>query len=150
METGIMPDARVPRDEEARLVFVYGTLRRGGSNDINRFVPPPVFVGGACVHGHLYDLGAYPGLLLTGGEDSGRSAVVGEVYAVHARLEPQLDALEGIHGRSDDEYVRRHIPVELGGRSCLCLVYEINPEYVRGRPLIDHGDWIQHAAERPA
>ena len=51
-----------------RHVFVYGTLRRGGSNDITRLAPAPRFVGSAQLAGQMYDLGAYPGLILGKGD----------------------------------------------------------------------------------
>ena len=47
-----------------RHVFVYGTLRRGGDNDITRLHPVPVWVGAATIKGVLYDLGRYPGVVL--------------------------------------------------------------------------------------
>jgi gamma-glutamylcyclotransferase (GGCT)/AIG2-like uncharacterized protein YtfP len=51
----IMPEA------PERLVFVYGTLRRGGRNDINRLRPPPQYVGMGEVQGRLYHFDSYPG-----------------------------------------------------------------------------------------
>jgi hypothetical protein len=32
--------------------------------------------------------------------------------------------------------------VEVTGRTVRCLVYEINPDRVRGKQAIGHGDWI--------
>ena len=147
MKTEIMPEEWVSQDLEPRLVFVYGTLRRGGINDINRLVPPPVFQGTASVWGHLFDLGAYPGLLLASSSEPGGGVVCGEVYAIDTALERQLDVIEEIQGRPDDEYFRRQVSVKVGGQSCGCLVYEINPRRVLGRSLIDHGDWIRHVGE---
>jgi len=144
LKTEIMPEERVPQDPDLRLVFVYGTLRRGGINDINRLAPRPVFQGSACVWGRLFDLGAYPGLLLASASDQGACVVWGEVYAIDAALEGQLDLIEEIQGRPDDEYFRRQVSVKLGEQSLVCLVYEINPVRLVGRPLIDHGDWIRH------
>lgn len=151
MKTEIMPEEWGPRSVQAShglvcgtLVFVYGTLRKGGSNDINRLFPPPVLCGSSSVLGCLYDLGAYPGLLLTSGPDEGGVAVLGEVYAIDPALERQLDLIEGIQGRLDDEYFRRQVSVNVEGQSCVCLIYEINPACVPDRPLIEHGDWIRH------
>src|SRR5512142_3139353 len=82
----------MPQPEEAtRPVFVYGTLRRGERNDIARYRPPPLFVGPTSIDGCLYDLGAYPGIVLGGG---GR--VVGEVYRITAAVEAALDVLEEV------------------------------------------------------
>ena len=60
-----------PPSPATRYVFVYGTLRRGGSNDITRLVPSPRWVGTAQVAGQMYNLGAYPGLVLHAGQEQG-------------------------------------------------------------------------------
>ncbi|PYS79511.1 MAG: hypothetical protein DMF70_12915 [Acidobacteria bacterium] len=60
------------------LVFVYGTLRRGSARAMSIRFPGSRFVADAKVSGSLYDLGAYPGLLL----DESNSMVIGEVYEV--------------------------------------------------------------------
>ncbi len=50
-------------------VFIYGTLRAGEINDINRAaerhgIPLPQRLGVAYVTGRLFDFGRYPGLVL--------------------------------------------------------------------------------------
>ena len=120
-----------------RHVFVYGTLRRGGANDINRLVPAPRFVGHARLSGTLHHLGAYPGLVL-----GGTTQVLGEIYAIEAALEPVLDRIEEVYPQNSDEYAKREVPVAVAGRELSCLVYEINPAYVRGRPVVQSGDWL--------
>lgn len=122
-----------------RLVFVYGTLRRGGRNDINRLAPAPELVGEASVRGRLYALGWYPGLRL-GGPDA--IDIVGEVYRITPALEARLDEIEEIRPGPDSEYFKREIVVRLAGRERTCLVYEINPERVRGCPPLAQGDWL--------
>lgn len=119
-------------------VFVYGTLRRGEANDINRLHPAPRFLGQARIGGVLYDLGPYPGLVL-GGADQ----VLGEVYAIAPELERQLDVIEEVAPVPSGEYARRHVELVLDGRPLRCLVYEIDPARVSGRPRITTGDWLQ-------
>lgn len=119
-------------------VFVYGTLRRGEANDINRLRPAPRYLGQARICGVLYDLGPYPGLVL-GGTD----LVQGEVYAIVPELERQLDVIEAVAPVPSGEYARRHVELVLDGRPLRCLVYEIDPLRVRGRPCINAGDWLQ-------
>ncbi|MDP3702085.1 MAG: gamma-glutamylcyclotransferase family protein [Hylemonella sp.] len=121
-----------------RHVFVYGTLRRGEANDINRLQPAPLCLGPARIRGVLYDLGPYPGMIL-GGADW----VYGEVYAIAAELERQLDAIEEVAPVPSGEYARRYLDVELDGRRLGCLVYEINAQRVQGRPRIASGDWLR-------
>ncbi|NNU42746.1 gamma-glutamylcyclotransferase family protein [Ramlibacter montanisoli] len=122
-----------------RLVFVYGTLRRGGRNDINRLQPAPHYVGMGEVRGILYHIDWYPGLTL-GGEEA--VTVVGEVYRITPELEVVLDAIEQIVPGADSEYFKRKVDVFVDGRPLHCLLYEINPARVRGKRAIGHGDWI--------
>ena len=122
-----------------RHVFVYGTLRRGGRNDINRLLPAPEYVGMGVVRGVLYHLDWYPGLTL-GGEQA--VTVVGEVYRITPALEAVLDAIEQIVPGADSEYFKREVEIDMLGTRVACLVYEINPARVRGREPIGHGDWI--------
>ena len=129
-----------------RHVFVYGTLRRGDVRDITHLQPPPVFVGMASVQGVLYNLGDYPGLLL-----GGEGRVTGEVYAITAALEQQLDSIEEVWPQPTGEYNKREVEVQLRQHQAnheaseavgvLCLVYEIDPAHARGRPVILGGDW---------
>jgi gamma-glutamylcyclotransferase (GGCT)/AIG2-like uncharacterized protein YtfP len=129
-----MPEA-LPRH-----VFVYGTLRRGGRNDINRLEPAPRYVGMGEVQGKLYHIDWYPGLTL-GGEEA--VTVVGEVYEISPALEVVLDHIEQIvPGDANGEYFKRELAIEVDGHPLQCLVYEVNPERVRGKHLIGHGDWI--------
>ena len=119
-------------------VFVYGTLRRGEANDINRLQPAPRLLGLARLRGSLYDLGPYPGVIL-----GGEGWVQGEVYAITPELERQLDVIEAVAPVSSGEYTRRHLEVEVAGQTLRCLVYEIHAERVHDLPLIRSGDWLQ-------
>ena len=120
-----------------RCVFVYGTLRRGGSNDITRLRPAAQFVGTARMAGVLYHLGRYPGMTLGGDQ-----WVHGEVYAIEPALEAVLDDIEDLGATPTDEYVKRELAVDVNGHAMPCLVYEINPRYVVGKEQIAHGDWL--------
>ena len=150
-----MPEPTLPANR--RHVFVYGTLRRGDVRDINHLQPAPVFVGMASVQGVLYDLGSYPGLLL-----GGEGRVTGEVYAISAELEQQLDTIEEVWPQPTGEYNKREVEVQLrqsGAQAepagMVCLVYEINPARTRACPVIRSGDWreirpLRRGADRPA
>ena len=122
-----------------RLVFVYGTLRRGGRNDINRLQPTPEYVGMGEVQGLLYHFDRYPGLTL-GGEQA--VTVVGEVYRITPELEAVLDRIEQIVAGEDSEYFKREVDVLVAGGTRRCLLYEINANRVTGRQAMAHGDWI--------
>ena len=118
-------------------VFVYGTLRRGGTNDINRLSPPPRFKGAAQVAGRLFSLGAYPGIQLGAG-----GMVVGEVYAIASELEGVLDEIEGLAPTPDGQYEKVAIQVAVGSQNLSCLIYVATVEtLVRGVPMAS-GDWM--------
>ena len=133
-----MPEPSLPAGAP-RHVFVYGTLRRGGSNDITRLQPAARWVGFAQVPGVLFHLGRYPGMTLGGDQ-----LVHGEVYAIEPALEVVLDAIEGLGGDSPtDEYLKREIVVLVQGQPLPCLVYEIHPRYTASARRIEHGDWLR-------
>ena len=123
---------------EDRLFFVYGTLRRGDDNDITRLEPAPEFAGAASIRGTMFHLGGYPGVSL-----SGDGVIVGEVYRVSAQLERQLDAIESEYPAQADEYVKREIRLQVAGQWRDGFVYEINPSYTVGKPVIASGDWVK-------
>eukprot|EP01036_Dinobryon_divergens_P054037 gene54037-72218_t len=125
-----------PSLQDARYVFVYGTLRRGERLDINRLQPMPVFIGNAQIKGTLYDLGRYPGLRL-----GGVQWVQGEVYQITPELERQLDEIEEVWPQQTGEYVKREVAVQCAGRELMCLVYAVSAKRLPGCAVIESGDW---------
>ena len=82
-------------------------------------------------------MGPYPGVLL-----GGEGRVHGEIYRVTPAVEAQLDHLEGVAPDDSGEYRKRELTVMSGTREFVCLVYEIDPERIRGMPVIRSGDWF--------
>ncbi|MDQ2975259.1 MAG: gamma-glutamylcyclotransferase [Acidobacteriota bacterium] len=121
------------------LVFVYGTLRRGDARAMSIRFPNSKFIAEAKVSGSLYDLGAYPGLLL----NESNSMVIGEVYEVDDGI---LDKLDYIEASSD--YRRRQFEISLGTHRKACWIYEPNPEFYSLLTLISSGDWIEYAKRK--
>lgn len=85
------------RPGQPRLLFVYGTLRRGSASLMaERLAGHATFVGEATVAGRLYDTGRYPACVPAEEPDE---RVQGEVFALHddtARdLLAELDQYEG-------------------------------------------------------
>jgi len=74
-------------------VFVYGTLKRGGSNHL--FLRGQKFLGDArTAPGFtLYSLGHYPGMVRAPGDTVG---VTGELWSVDEECLAELDRLEGL------------------------------------------------------
>lgn len=71
------------------MVFVYGTLRRGGSNHFR--MAQARFVAEGAVYGGLYRIDWYPGLVV----DENSGAVKGEVFMADAGTIAELDDFEG-------------------------------------------------------
>lgn len=74
-------------------VFVYGTLKRGGSN--HAFLAGQRYLGAArTAPGFtLYSLGDYPGMVRAPGDTAG---VTGELWMVDDACLDELDKLEGL------------------------------------------------------
>jgi gamma-glutamylcyclotransferase (GGCT)/AIG2-like uncharacterized protein YtfP len=119
-----------------QLVFVYGTLRRGGAGAMSIRFPNSKFIADAKVSGSLYDLGAYPGLLL----NESNSLVTGEVYEVDDEILHKLDDFEAA-----SNYWRKQVEISLGTNRRPCWTYEPNREVYFPRTLIPSGDWIEYA-----
>jgi gamma-glutamylcyclotransferase (GGCT)/AIG2-like uncharacterized protein YtfP len=132
------PTTIAPLAVDESYFFVYGTLRKGDDNDITLLQPAPRFIGPATIQGVMAHLGGYPGVTL-----GGTGVIVGEVYAVSRLLEQRLDAIESEYPAQPDEYAKRQINVAVHGHSLVCYVYEINPAYTVGKPVIASGDWVK-------
>ena len=93
-------------------LFVYGTLmRRFGHPMHDALARGADFVGEAVVQGRLYDLGHYPGLVLS---ESRADTVFGELYRLHDDdVLRVLDDYEGCAPGEPEptEYVRRSVSV---------------------------------------
>jgi gamma-glutamylcyclotransferase (GGCT)/AIG2-like uncharacterized protein YtfP len=118
------------------LVFVYGTLRRGCARAMSIRFPNSKFIADARVSGSLYDLGAYPGLII----EQSNSLVRGEVYEVDDEILNQLDDFE-----ASSNYRRKQVEVALGGERRMCWTYEPDPAFYSFAALITSGDWTEYA-----
>ncbi len=126
--------------QEPEIVFVYGTLRRGGSNHFR--LAGAEFVSAATVTGRLYRIDWYPGLVL----DETGDEIRGEAYRVDAELLAALDLFEGLSAGEiqGSEYRRVCIPVvRQDSRTLTAWVWEwlgITDESQR----IPDGDWLKN------
>jgi gamma-glutamylaminecyclotransferase len=82
----------------------------------------------------LVDLGPYPAMAI-----DGKTAVVGELYRVEAKLVGELDVFEQVPLL----FKRVRVPLEGGA---LADAYVMDPDQVRGKRRIAHGDWRKRMA----
>jgi len=132
-------------------VFVYGTLRAGEVNDLNRAatrhgIELPRLVGTGTIAGRLYDFGTYPGLVL----DALAGPVAGDIYDISDALLPVLDEIEEVYPGQATLFVRETRPVTLAGAAIDCLLYPVADSAVLGLARIDCGDWIAYRRARDA
>ncbi len=77
-------------DLSPQLVFVYGTLRRSGSNHFR--MAGAEFIAAGTITGRMYRIDWYPGLVL---DDAG-DEIHGDIYSVTPELLSSLDVFEGL------------------------------------------------------
>ena len=120
----------------SELIFVYGALRKGASNDWR--MKDAQWLGPAEVSGTLVKIDWYPGLVL-----GGETTVKGEVYEVGPELMKELDDFEGI-GLEDEcngEYHRVKAEVIFEEEPLNVWIYEWL-KGVEGYPVVESGDWL--------
>lgn len=118
------------------LLFVYGTLRCGGINEITISHPSVVLVGASSVRGRLHDMGGYPAVIL----DDAAGGIAGEVFAIDDATLAALDRFEAA-----DDYHRERIDVLINGTASRCWIYRPEPELCSGKPTVETGDWIEYS-----
>ncbi|MDP0499981.1 MAG: gamma-glutamylcyclotransferase family protein [Verrucomicrobiota bacterium JB022] len=125
--------------ESARptLVFVYGTLKTGGTN--HHYLKGQKLLGEARTEPgyRLYVVADYPGLVA---DRSDQEGVQGELWAVDAATLPALDELEGL-----DEGLYAREPIQLQApfdRHEVVTYYYLFP--VAGCPTLPDGNWPVH------
>jgi KipI family sensor histidine kinase inhibitor len=116
-----------------KILFVYGTLKRGEFHDMSRYDPAPVYLGDGFVHGRLYDLGHCPALEL----DEKGGPVWGEVFELDASLFEALDRYEAECG----DFVLHHVNVQMGDKAIKAYVYESGPNEALEKTWLPEGRW---------
>lgn len=115
------------------LVFVYGTLRRGGANNymlaeanfLGRYTTEPRYT--------MFRLGHHPAVVARGD-----TAIVGEIYRVNDEVFQLLDELECY----PTVFSRQKIPTPAGET----WIYLYN-RLVGTENMVAHGDWLQFLEE---
>jgi gamma-glutamylcyclotransferase (GGCT)/AIG2-like uncharacterized protein YtfP len=119
--------------DDNALLFVYGTLRRGGGH--HHLLGDAEYLGTwvSGPHYRMLDMGQYPALVMGGG------TVAGEVYRIHRDILPALDLYEGCPG----DYQRVGVETPYGE----AWVY-LWDRGVPAVPVIRDGDWLGRLARR--
>lgn len=122
-----------------QLVFVYGTLRRGGSNHFR--LEGAEFIAPGTVNGRLYRIDWYPGLVL----DPIGAEIHGEVYSVGTELLASLDLFEGLAIGENQGTEYRRVEAEVmqqNSRILTAWVWEWIGQTSESQRLAD-GDWLR-------
>lgn len=130
-------------------LFVYGTLLPGQAPASMREVCDRMqSLGGASVTGILYDLGAYPGVVIG---STGRT-VRGEVIEVDCEdTWRRLDRYEGCPQPNGEDGLFRRVKTVAAlesGESIECWVYVYNRALRRAR-VVESGCWRTHRSSLP-
>ena len=113
----------------SEMVFVYGTLRRGGSNHFR--MHGAEFVAAGTVRGRLYRIDWYPGLVA----DENAGEIIGEIYRLSAGKLRELDEYEG------PEYRREMMEVQADRTTFQAWVWLWNESVDENRRIVG-GDWL--------
>lgn len=114
-------------------VFVYGTLRAGGTQHARMENSP--LLGSGCTPGRLYRVDWFPALLT----HPAGIPIFGEVYLIDGETLARLDEFEG----SEYRRVSRKITMD-GGMQTEAWLWEWSSP-VAGLEEISGGDWLQAA-----
>lgn len=118
-------------------VFVYGTLKRGFSN--NRLLDTSEFITTATMNQvKMLNIGAFPGVV-----EAPESQVQGELWEVPESALGSLDALEGYSEASEEYslYLRREGVVETPEGSLVACVFYLWNGGENGYDTVDSGKW---------
>lgn len=130
---------------EPRLLFVYGTLRRGSRSLMaERLASGATFVGEGTVCGRLFDTGAYPACIPAADPTE---RVHGDVFALHAETRDELlamlDQYEGYaaDARYSSLFVRERTVVRFAdGSKEVAWIYHYNERLDDATPIAS-GKW---------
>ncbi|MDA1273787.1 MAG: gamma-glutamylcyclotransferase [Verrucomicrobia bacterium] len=133
------------KESDCHYVSVYGSLRRDTAGKIHPLLEPAEFLGSGWFAGTLYDLGEFPGAIVT--QNLSRKVKV-EIYRL---LSPEtawagLDEYEDCDParKSDALFHRTILAVELdSGGQLSTWVYLYNRSTETLSP-IQSGDWVSH------
>ena len=119
------------------LVFVYGTLRCGGTHHWR--MDGAVFIRPGTIRGRMYRFDWYPGIV----PDDSAGEITGDVYAVGPAQLAALDRFEGLSAGEIEGSEYRRIRVTVGGEGepVSAWIWEWLGPVDESRRIPD-GDWL--------
>ena len=141
----INTDSRANRNRMSTVLFVYGTLRRGLR--LHHHMDGAEYLSEGRVKGDLYDIGAYPGLVV----DPNSNWVTGELFAVDELILARLDKVEGYdqHLQAFSEYIRKDVTVLKPNNQELKALTYIYNHSVQGLVKIASGNYNAYLGKPP-
>jgi gamma-glutamylcyclotransferase (GGCT)/AIG2-like uncharacterized protein YtfP len=119
-------------DDQEQQVFVYGTLRKQGSNAWR--MKGATYLSEARTKGRLYRVDWYPAANF---DDSGESFIIGELYRLSEAHLQELDAFEG------SEYRRIKITVITSNQETqIAWAWQYQESFENLAPMLS-GDWLK-------
>lgn len=137
-------------------LFVYGSLQKGYAANA-RYLSGAKFLGKACTHGHLLDVGSFPAAILAA--PTVDSYIWGELYEISQDVLPEIDFYEGfdlakhLEDKSYCHYLRSPVATYLFTEDSVEQEHAITYVWnVEGRsanyPHIKDGTWVGHSKLR--
>ena len=126
-------------DQSAQLVFIYGSLRRGGSNHFR--MAGAEFIASGTITGRMYRIDWYPGLVL----DEAGDEIHGEVYSVGPELLSALDVFEGFSAGETQGSEYRRVQTTVVQQDSITLTAWVWEwlGLVNESQRVSDGDWLK-------
>ncbi|MDB5004310.1 MAG: gamma-glutamylcyclotransferase [Mucilaginibacter sp.] len=130
------------------LLFVYGTLLIDDNKFAAYLRSNAIFYNTGTIKGKLYDVGTYPGLIISNDQDY---LIKGTIYQLN-NAEEILKYLDPYEGFGDEQeqpnlFIRESLPIETSDGVINCWVYLYNLS-IDGLNLITHGDYVAYLNQK--
>ncbi len=133
-------------NKQPEYLFVYGTLLSAIAHPMSQYLSDYAKLSGrGFIHGTLYDLGEYPGVVFSKDE---KNQVYGEIYQIYdtVTLLHRIDEYEGCAStqRKPHLYERREVSVKLTGEQDIMAWTYFYTGNLIAKKRIKSGDYLTH------
>jgi gamma-glutamylcyclotransferase (GGCT)/AIG2-like uncharacterized protein YtfP len=130
------------------LLFVYGTLLIDDNKFAAYLRSNASFYNTGTIKGKLYDVGTYPGLIISNNHDY---LIAGTIYQLNnaEKVLKYLDPYEGFGNEQEQPnlFIRESLPIETSDGAINCWVYLYNLS-IDGLHLITPGDYMAYLKQK--